>query len=169
MPLTRGRSVRFGGYLHRDSNEAVPSGAASYLVRLARLVAGVDTSTQSTKVIVVDAADGTLVAEGRAPHSVTGEGGARETDPRVWWDALRSALGETRRAADIAAIAIAGQQHGLVVLDDRGEPLRPATLWNDTRPAPLARKLTDRLGARAWAELTRLRPVASFTVAKWAW
>jgi xylulokinase len=135
----------------------------------ARLVAGVDTSTQSTKVIVVDAGDGTLVAEGRAPHDVTGEAGARETDPRVWWDALRGALAETRRAADIAAIAIGGQQHGLVVLDDRGEPLRPATLWNDTRPAPFARKLTDRLGARAWADLTGLRPVASFTVAKWAW
>ena len=133
------------------------------------LVAGVDTSTQATKVLLVDPASGTVVAQGRATHEVTGEGGARETDPRVWWEALRAALAESGHAADVAAISIAGQQHGLVVLDGHGEPLRPATLWNDTRPAPDALRLTETLGARRWADLTGLRPVASFTVSKWAW
>ena len=52
------------------------------------LVAGVDCSTQATKVLVVDAQTGALVAEGRAGHTVTGERGARETDPREWWEAL---------------------------------------------------------------------------------
>jgi xylulokinase len=133
------------------------------------LVAGVDTSTQATKVLLVEPATGDVVAHGRATHEVTGEGGARETDPRVWWEALRTALAETGRAADVAAISVAGQQHGLVVLDDAGEPLRPATLWNDTRPAADALRLTETLGARRWADLTGLRPVASFTVSKWAW
>jgi xylulokinase len=133
------------------------------------LVAGVDTSTQATKVLLVDPASGAVVAQGRATHEVTGEGGARETDPRVWWDALRSALAESGRAADVAAISVAGQQHGLVVLDAHGEPIRPATLWNDTRPAADALRLTETLGARHWADLTGLRPVASFTVSKWAW
>jgi len=134
-----------------------------------RLVAGVDCSTQATKVIVVDPDDGRVVATGRAPHTVSGSDGARETDPREWWTALRTALAETGRAADIAALSVAGQQHGLVVLDGASEPVRDAILWNDTRSAPEAERLTATLGADRWAERTGLRPVASFTVSKWAW
>jgi xylulokinase len=133
------------------------------------LVAGVDSSTQATKVVVVDADSGVVVASGQGRHTVTGTGGARETDPREWWSALQSALAATGRSAEIAAIAVAGQQHGLVVLDRHGSPLRPASLWNDTRAAPDAERLTDSLGAATWARLTGLRPVASFTVSKWAW
>ncbi|HKB29107.1 MAG TPA: hypothetical protein VKC59_08795, partial [Candidatus Limnocylindrales bacterium] len=61
------------------------------------LVAGVDSSTQATKVVVVDSDSGRLVAQGQARHTVTGTGGARETDPREWWSALRAALAETGR------------------------------------------------------------------------
>lgn len=134
------------------------------------LVAGVDASTQSTKVVVVDADTGTVVALGRAPHTVTGTGGARETDPEVWWQALRDALLQTGRAAEIAAISVAGQQHGLVVLDGAGRPLRPAKLWNDTESAEDARRMiADFGGASWWAERIGLVPVASFTATKWAW
>jgi xylulokinase len=133
------------------------------------LVAGVDSSTQATKVVIVDPDDGRLIAQGTAPHTVTGSHGARETDPREWWSALRVSLAATGRASEVAAIAVGGQQHGLVVLDRAGEPLRKATLWNDTRPAEDAERLTDLLGADRWASLTGLRPVASFTVCKWAW
>jgi xylulokinase len=132
-------------------------------------VAGVDCSTQATKVAIVDPDRGRIVAIGRAPHVVTGEGGARETDPAEWWTALRVALAETGRAGEVRAISIGGQQHGLVAIGGDGEPLRPATLWNDTRPAADAEALTAALGAAAWAARTGLRPVASFTVAKWAW
>jgi xylulokinase len=133
------------------------------------LVAGVDSSTQATKVVVVDPDSGTVVAQGSAPHAVSGTGGARESDPREWWSALRTALASTGRAGDVGAISIAGQQHGLVVLDRGGQPLRNAVLWNDTRAAEDAERLTSRLGAETWARLTGLRPVASFTVCKWAW
>jgi xylulokinase len=133
------------------------------------LVAGVDSSTQATKVVIVDPDSGQIVAQGSAPHTVTGTGGARESDPRGWWSALRAALAATGRAGEVRAIAIGGQQHGLVVLDSRGSPLRDAILWNDTRPAGDAERLTDELGAATWASLTGLRPVASFTVCKWAW
>ncbi|HEY6057453.1 MAG TPA: FGGY family carbohydrate kinase, partial [Candidatus Limnocylindrales bacterium] len=133
------------------------------------LVAGVDCSTQATKVLVVDAEDGRVVATGRAGHTVSGDGGARETDPREWWAALAAALAETGRAADVAAIAIGGQQHGLVTLDDRSEPIRPALLWNDTRSSRAAAELVEALGPATWAERTGSRPVASFTVTKWAW
>jgi xylulokinase len=138
-------------------------------VPIGSLVAGVDSSTQSTKVVIVDPDSGQIVAQGHAPHTVSGSGGARETDPREWWTALAAALGETSRANEVAAISVAGQQHGLVVLDAAGSPLRPASLWNDTRAAPDAEWLTERLGAETWARLTGLHPVASFTVCKWAW
>jgi xylulokinase len=133
------------------------------------LIAGVDCSTQATKVLVVDPDDGRVVASGRAPHEVTGTGGARETDPEVWWDALRVALAETGRAGEVGAISVAGQQHGLVVTDDGVRPLRPAVLWNDTRSAPDAAELRDALGADAWAERVGVVPVPSFTVTRWAW
>ena len=137
------------------------------------LVAGVDCSTQATKVVIVDVDSGEVVGRGHASHEVTGQNGARETDPRVWWAALRTALREALAASagtgQVGAISVGGQQHGLVVLDERGTPLRDAMLWNDTRAADDAARLTERLGPDTWAKLTGLRPVASFTVAKWAW
>jgi xylulokinase len=134
------------------------------------LVAGVDTSTQATKVLVVDPEYGRVVATGRASHEVTGTGGARETDPEVWWRALGTALAGTGRAGDVSAISVAGQQHGLVALDGGGRPVRPAILWNDTRSAPEARELTEALGGReVWAERIGLVPVPSFTATRWAW
>ncbi|MBL3664689.1 xylulokinase [Streptomyces sp. M2CJ-2] len=134
------------------------------------LVVGVDTSTQSTKALVVDVATGRVVASGQAPHTVT-SGAGRESDPRQWWDALCEALRQCGQAAhEVAAVSIGGQQHGLVTLDERGEPVRPALLWNDVRSAPQARRLTEELGgAKFWAERTGSVPAASFTVTKWAW
>jgi xylulokinase len=134
-----------------------------------KLIAGVDTSTQATKVLVVDAETGTLVAQGRAAHTVSGERGARETDPREWWAALRAALAETGRAAEVEAIAVGGQQHGLVALDADGEPLRRSMLWNDTRSAPQALALIEAIGVERLADRVGSRPVASFTATKWAW
>lgn len=134
------------------------------------LIAGVDCSTQSTKVVVVDSESGEIVATGRAQHAVTGTGGARETHPDVWWEALCHALAQTGLANRIAAISVAGQQHGLVCLDAAGSPLRPAMLWNDTRSATDAIGLLEALGgATAWAARIGVVPVASFTVSKWAW
>ncbi|RSN62110.1 xylulokinase [Streptomyces sp. WAC 04229] len=134
------------------------------------LVVGVDTSTQSTKALVVDAATGRVVASGQAPHTVS-SGAGRESDPRQWWDALGEALRQCGDAArEAAAVSIGGQQHGLVTLDAQGEPVRPALLWNDVRSAPQARRLIEELGGpKSWAERTGSVPSASFTVTKWAW
>ncbi|MFJ5997681.1 xylulokinase [Streptomyces sp. NPDC092370] len=134
------------------------------------LVVGVDSSTQSTKALVVDASTGRVVASGQAPHTVS-SGAGRETDPRQWWDALCEALNQCGDAAhEAAAVSVGGQQHGLVTLDGRGEPVRPALLWNDVRSAPQARRLTEELGgAKFWADRTGSVPAASFTVTKWAW
>ncbi|MET9544156.1 xylulokinase [Streptomyces sp. NPDC006627] len=134
------------------------------------LVVGVDTSTQSTKALVVDAATGQVVASGQAPHRVTtGEG--RESDPQEWWEALCAALRQCGPLArEASAVSVGGQQHGLVTLGKDGKPVRPALLWNDVRSAPQARSLLERLGGpKEWADRVGSVPGPSFTVTKWAW
>src|SRR5215471_11667632 len=126
------------------------------------LVAGVDSSTQSTKVILCDADDGTIVAQASAPHP-----GGTECPPQAWWEALTKAGdGLLTRAA---AVGVAGQQHGMVVLDSSAEVIRPALLWNDLRSAAAASALVEERGPRWWAERTGSVPNASFTVTKLRW
>ncbi|WP_420037360.1 xylulokinase [Streptomyces sp. cg28] len=134
------------------------------------LVVGIDSSTQSTKALVVDVATGAVVASGQAPHTVT-TGAGRESDPEEWYRALREALAQCGDAARRAsAVSVGGQQHGLVTLDAQARPVRPALLWNDVRSAPQARRLVDALGGpKVWAERFGSVPAASFTVSKWAW
>ncbi|WP_405943387.1 xylulokinase [Streptomyces sp. NBC_00932] len=134
------------------------------------LVIGVDSSTQSTKALVVDSATGEVVAHGQAPHTVTGNDGARESDPEQWWRALTDALQQCGPAAvRAAAISVGGQQHGLVTLDAAGRPVRPAMLWNDVRSAPQSERLIGQLGANTWAGRTGSLPGPAMTVTKWAW
>src|SRR5690606_21655024 len=125
------------------------------------LVAGVDSSTQSCKVVVRDAATGDVVRTGRASHP-----DGSEVDPAHWWRALREALDDAGGLDDVAAWSIAGQQHGLVALDRDGRVIRDALLWNDTRSAGAARDLVDEVGSAQYADRTGLVPVASFTVTK---
>lgn len=133
------------------------------------LVAGVDSSTQATKVELRDIESGALVAAGRAAHPPTSPPRS-EQDPRAWWEAMVEAFASTgEHRADVVAVAVAGQQHGMVVLDADGHPLRPAKLWNDTESAAEAGRLVDVLGAEAWAVATGSVPVASFTITKLAW
>ena len=128
------------------------------------LVAGIDCSTQSTKVVVCDAGTGTVLRTGSAPHP-----DATEVDPAVWADALRSASAGGLLDG-VAAVAVGGQQHGMVALDEDGRVVRPALLWNDTRSAGAAADLITELGGpRAWADAVGLVPVASFTVTKLRW
>jgi xylulokinase len=125
------------------------------------VVLGVDSSTQSTKVLAVDLETGATVGEGRAPHS-----GADIQDPNDWWTALRAA---TRAAVAgglvVRGIAVAGQQHGCVTVDAAGEPVRPAPLWNNVASAPDAERLN---GLADFAAEIGSRLVASFTITKLA-
>jgi xylulokinase len=128
------------------------------------LVAGVDSSTQSTKVLVVDTDTGEVVRQGAAPHPA-----GTEVDPAAWQEAFTVACADDL-LTDVAAISVAGQQHGMVALDADGAVVRPAILWNDTRSAPDAHDLVAELGGpERWATLTGSVPVASFTVTKLRW
>jgi xylulokinase len=135
------------------------------------LVAGVDSSTQSCKIVVRDADTGRLVREGHAAHP---EG--TEVHPTHWWDALQEAAEQAGGLDDVQAIAVAAQQHGMVCLDEDGEVVRPALLWNDTRSATAAEELIHELGngdrqagSVRWAEVAGSVPVPSFTVTKLRW
>ena len=128
------------------------------------LVAGVDSSTQSCKAVVRDLTTGTLVRSGRAAHP---EG--TEVDPSAWWDALLAAVDASGGFEDVAAVSIAGQQHGMVVLDVSGRVIRPALLWNDARSAQAALDLIAEVGAEEYVRRTGAVPVASFTATKLRW
>jgi len=128
------------------------------------LVAGIDSSTQSCKVVIRDAETGTLVRSGRATHP-----DGTEVDPAAWWSALQTAIDDAGGLDDVSAIAIAGQQHGMVVLGADGRVIRPALLWNDTRSASAARELTEEVGAAEYARRAGAVPVASFTGTKLRW
>ena len=126
------------------------------------LVAGVDTSTQSCKVLVVDAGTGEIVRQGAASHP-----DGTEVHPDHWWTAFQSASAAAGGLDDVAAISVGGQQHGMVALDASGEVIRPALLWNDTRSAEAARQLREEFDG--WVPAVGYLPLASFTNTKLRW
>jgi len=128
------------------------------------LVLGVDSSTQSCKVVVVDAETGAVVRSGRAAHP-----DGTSVDPDAWWIALTAAIDGAGGLDDVAAWAIGGQQHGMVALDASGAVIRGALLWNDTRSADAAADLVAEFGAQELADRTGVVPVASFTISKLRW
>jgi xylulokinase len=107
---------------------------------------GIDVGTSSVKAVLIDAAQ-RLVAEGSAPLTVSRpRENWSEQDPQDWWRATEAAVGAIGRTApaavaDVAAIGLSGQQHGATCLDDAGEVLRPAILWNDGRAGQECRDL----------------------------
>ena len=129
------------------------------------LVAGVDSSTQSVKVVIRNADTGELIRQGRASHP-----DGTEVDPAHWETALGKAFADAGGLDGVAALAIGGQQHGMVVLDKDGDVIRPALLWNDTRSAQSARDLNAEMGGDAEAaKKVGSVLVASFTATKLRW
>ena len=126
------------------------------------LVAGVDSSTQSVKVVIREAATGELVREGRASHP-----DGTEVDPALWWEALQKAIAQAGGLDDVAAISVGGQQHGMVALDASGNVIRPALLWNDIRSAKEASDINAEIPEIS--SLTGSSLVASFTASKVRW
>jgi len=135
------------------------------------LVAGVDSSTQSCKIVIRDADTGALVRSGSAKHP-----DGTEVSPQFWWDAFLEAAKDAGGLDDVAAISIGGQQHGMVILDKDGNVIRDALLWNDTRSAGAAEDLIKELGdgdrengAQRFANIVGSVPVASLTITKLRW
>lgn len=136
-----------------------------------KLVAGVDSSTQSCKIVIRDLKTGALVRSGSAKH-----GRGTEINPYVWRNAFDEAVKQAGGLDDVVAISIAGQQHGMVALDNNGNVVRDAILWNDTRSAIDAYELINEFGNGStengklkWAKSVGSVPVASLTITKLRW
>ncbi|CAN7657634.1 xylulokinase [Mycolicibacterium frederiksbergense] len=129
------------------------------------LVAGIDSSTQSCKVVICDAETGSIVRSASSPHPA-----GTEVDPELWWRALQRTLAMAGGVDDVSAMAVGGQQHGMVCLDSTGTVIRDALLWNDTRSGTAAEQLVGELGGPArWAARVGVVPVASITATKLRW
>jgi xylulokinase len=120
------------------------------------LVIGVDSGTQSTKVLVVNARDGAVVGEAARSYGLIPglPPGAKEQHPRTWRDAASRAIHDALKQAkaspnEVAAIGVSGQQHGFVPLDKEGKVIRPAKLWCDTSTVAECEQITAKLGGTA--------------------
>ena len=117
------------------------------------LLLGIDSGTQSTKVLVVDARDGKVIASAAQEYDLIPNlpPGAKEQHPHTWRDATAAAMRRALRqakaaAAEVKAIGVSGQQHGFVPLDKEGQVIRPAKLWCDTSTAAECEEITEKLG-----------------------
>lgn len=133
-----------------------------------RVAIGLDVGTTSVKAVAVSAR-GDVVARAEEPYPLsTPRPGWSEQDPRAWWRATEAVLG--RLGADgVSGIGLSGQMHGLVALDARGDPLRPAILWNDQRTAKECAEIEERVGRARLVELTGNRALTGFTAPKLLW
>src|SRR3954470_6681837 len=119
------------------------------------LIIGIDSGTQSTKVLVVDARDGKVLASATQEYDLIPNlpPGAKEQHPHTWREAAASGIRQALRgaravAAEVKAIGVSGQQHGFVPLDEKGEVIRPAKLWCDTSTATECEEIMAALGGQ---------------------
>src|SRR5438477_2790924 len=141
------------------------------------LLVGIDSGTQSTKVLVVDARDGKVLASAAQAYDLIPNlpPGAKEQHPHTWRDATASAMRQALRAAkasavEVKAIGVSGQQHGFVPLDRGGNVIRPAKLWCDTSTAAECDEITEKLGgAKATIRALGNAVLPGFTASKVLW
>jgi xylulokinase len=134
---------------------------------MTRLV-GLDVGTSSVKGLAIDQHGAVLAVAERGYPLATPRPGWAEQDPELWWQAASEVLDEIDGAAALA-IGLSGQMHGLVALDDRDRPVRPAILWNDGRTQAQCDEIEERLGREKLVELTGNRALAGFTAPKLLW
>ena len=135
---------------------------------------GIDTSTTGSKALIIDE-QGEVVAVASSPHTLqTPRPLWSEQNPREWWDAvtvsIRSALEQAGlRGEQIGAVGLTGQMHGLVLLDESGEVLRPAILWNDQRTQSQCDEIHARIGRQKFIQITGNVALTGFTAPKILW
>jgi xylulokinase len=138
------------------------------------LVLGIDASTTATKAVLVDRS-GTVRGSGAAEYGFDVPRPLwSEQDPHLWWDGTRSAIASALQDAgaegdEVAAVGLTGQMHGAVLLDERGEVLRPAILWNDQRTAEECDLIRERIGHERLVAITGNDALTGFTAPKLLW
>ncbi len=136
---------------------------------------GMDVGTGGTRAVIVDAA-GKLMGAASSPHAPfrAEHPGWAEQDPEDWWraakEAIRGALATTPEPKEpVAAIALTGQMHGAVMLDENSAVLRTSLIWCDTRTQPECDWLTEHIGYERLIELTCNPALPNFTLTKLLW
>jgi xylulokinase len=136
---------------------------------------GIDIGTSGTKTLAIDER-GTILASASAEYpSSHPRPGWSEQDPGLWWEATQKTLQAVLAAgkfaaADVAGIGLSGQMHGSVFLDEAGDVIRPALLWNDQRTAKECREIEDRAGCReALVRMVANPALTGFTAPKLLW
>ena len=131
-----------------------------------RPLAGLDVGTSGVKALALSPTGEVLARAERAYPLSTPRPGWAEQDPEDWWRAAQAALGQL---GDYGSLGFSGQMHGLVVLDEHGDVLRPAILWNDQRTGAECAEIEERLGLDRLLELTGNRALTGFTAPKLLW
>jgi xylulokinase len=135
---------------------------------------GIDTSTTSSKALLIDE-EGKVVVVAASPHTLqTPKPLWSEQDPREWWQAMSASIRKvltesTIDAERIAAVGLTGQMHGLVLLDEAGEVLRPAILWNDQRTQAECEEIHARVGKERFIQISGNVALTGFTAPKILW
>ena len=135
---------------------------------------GIDTSTTSSKALLIDE-EGTVMAVASNPHTLqTPRPLWSEQNPLEWWEAVAASIRFVLeqagiRGEDVAAIGLTGQMHGLVLLDETGEVLRPAILWNDQRTQSQCDEIHTRIGTERFIQITGNMALTGFTAPKILW
>jgi xylulokinase len=137
---------------------------------------GIDSGTQGTKALVVDFT-GKVRGRGYAPHKSIENlrPGESEQDPNVWIEALDKSMkaalaGAKIKPRDIVSLGVSGQQHGFVPLDKKGEPIRPAKLWNDTSTVEETEMIVEKMGGkRKFIKKLGISLAVGYTASKILW
>ena len=141
------------------------------------LLLGYDIGTSSVKAALVDAQTGQTVASAQYPDAeapiIAKQAGWAEQEPEMWWDELKQATARVAAKAggslaDVKAIGISYQMHGLVCVDKEGTPLRPSIIWCDGRAVPYGNKAFEEIGGEKCLQHLLNSP-GNFTAAKLAW
>ena len=140
---------------------------------MSEVVLGVDLGTSSVKISAVDR-QGNIVAQQSYDYPLSQpKPGYSEQNPEDWVNGttvaiVRLILDDGIKPEDIAGISYSGQMHGLVLLDDNNQVLRPAILWNDTRTTPQTKEIAEKMG-QEFIDITRNKALEGFTLPKILW
>ena len=135
---------------------------------------GIDTSTTSSKTLLIDER-GEVIAVASSPHTLqTPKPLWSEQDPREWWEAVSASIKSVLEKASIegeriGAVGLTGQMHGLVLLDDDENVLRPAILWNDQRTQSQCDEIHQIIGKERFIQITGNVALTGFTAPKILW
>ena len=139
-----------------------------------RYVIGIDLGTSGTKTVLFDEQGGIIASALVEYPMAQPQNGWAEQEPSDWWNASVTTIREVIEkggvnAEDIVSLGISGQMHGLVMLDEKNEVIRPSIIWCDQRTAKECEEIEARVGKERLIEITANPALTGFTASKILW